>query len=187
PVVPWGGGSAVGVGVPPARAGLVLLLTRLSALVEHEPGDLTATAQAGVTVAALQAALRARGQWLSLDPPDAARATLGGVLAANASGPRRHLYGTARDLLIGVTVVTAGAGDARRGLRRPRRAGGLASRGARERGRAMRRRQARAAAAGALGAPGGGRARRVRRAGGDDDPECAAGGRRRHDGAGGGG
>src|SRR5204863_75163 len=81
PVVPWGGGSAVGVGVPPARAGLVLLLTRLSALVEHEPGDLTATAQAGVTVAALQAALRARGQWLSLDPPDAARATLGGGFA----------------------------------------------------------------------------------------------------------
>src|SRR2546430_5431449 len=107
PVVPWGGGSAVGVGVPPARAGLVLLLTRLSALVEHEPGDLTATAQAGITLAALQAALHARGQWLSLDPPDAARATLGGVLAANASGPRRHLYGTPRDVLIGVTVVTA--------------------------------------------------------------------------------
>jgi glycolate oxidase FAD binding subunit len=107
PVVPWGGGSAIGVGVPAARAGLVLLLTRLNALVEHEPGDLTATAQAGITLAALQAALRARGQWLSLDPPDVARATLGGVLAANASGPRRHLYGTARDLLIGVTVVTA--------------------------------------------------------------------------------
>jgi glycolate oxidase FAD binding subunit len=107
PVVPWGGGSAIGVGVPPARAGLVLVLTRLAALVEHEPGDLTATAQAGIPFAALQAALRARGQWLSLDPPDAARATLGGVLAANASGPRRHLYGTARDLLIGVTVVTA--------------------------------------------------------------------------------
>src|SRR5205814_967754 len=107
PVVPWGGGSAIGVGAPPARAGLVLVLTRLDALVEHEPGDLTATAQAGITIAALQAALRARGQWLSLDPSDAARATLGGVLAANASGPRRHLYGTARDLLIGVTVVTA--------------------------------------------------------------------------------
>jgi glycolate oxidase FAD binding subunit len=107
PIVPWGGGSAVGVGAPPARAGLVLVLTRLAALVEHEPGDLTATAQAGITIAALQAALHARGQWLSLDPPDAARATLGGVLAANASGPRRHLYGTARDVLIGVTVVTA--------------------------------------------------------------------------------
>jgi glycolate oxidase FAD binding subunit len=107
PIVPWGGGSAVGVGVPPARAGLVLVLTRLAAVVEHEPGDLTATAQAGITLGALQEALRSRGQWVSLDPPDRARATLGGVLAANASGPRRHLYGTARDVLIGVTVVTA--------------------------------------------------------------------------------
>jgi glycolate oxidase FAD binding subunit len=114
PVVPWGGGTAVGVGVPPERGGIVLHLGRLVALVEHEPGDLTATAQAGITLAALQASLRARGQWLSLDPPDAARATLGGVLAANASGPRRHLYGTARDVLIGVTVVT-GAGAVVRG------------------------------------------------------------------------
>jgi glycolate oxidase FAD binding subunit len=75
--------------------------------VEHEPGDLTVTAQAGITIADLQRALRARGQWLSLDPPDAEQATLGGVLATNAAGPRRQLYGTVRDLLIGVTVVTA--------------------------------------------------------------------------------
>ncbi len=107
PVVPWGGGTAAAVGTPAARAGLVLGLGRLSRLVEHEPGDLTATVQAGMTIAALQTALRARGQWLSLDPPDARRATVGGVLATNASGPRRHLYGTARDLLIGLTVVTA--------------------------------------------------------------------------------
>jgi glycolate oxidase FAD binding subunit len=107
PILPWGGGSAVGVGVPPARAGLVLVLTRLDAVVEHEPGDLTVTAQAGIRLATLQTALRGRGQWLSLDPPDAECATLGGVLAANGSGPRRHLYGTARDLLIGVSVVTA--------------------------------------------------------------------------------
>ena len=107
PIVPWGGGRAVGVGMPPARAGVVLSLRRLQALLEHEPGDLTATAQAGITIDALQDALRARGQWLSLDPPDASAATLGGVLATNAAGPRRHLYGTARDLLIGVTVVTA--------------------------------------------------------------------------------
>lgn len=107
PVTPWGGGTAASVGMPAARAGLVLGFSRLARLVEHEPGDLTATVEAGMTVAALQAALRSRGQWLSLDPPDAARATIGGVLAANASGPRRHLYGTARDLLIGLTVVTA--------------------------------------------------------------------------------
>ena len=82
-------------------------LRRLGRLLEHEPGDLTVTAEAGMTVARLQTALRARGQWLSLDPPDAERATLGGVVAANASGPRRQLYGTVRDLLIGLTVVTA--------------------------------------------------------------------------------
>ena len=107
PVIPWGGGTAAAVGAPPPVAGIVLGLARLHRLVEHEPGDLTATIEAGATVAALQTALRARGQWLSLDPPDAERASVGGVLAANAWGPRRHLYGTARDLLIGLTVVTA--------------------------------------------------------------------------------
>ncbi len=107
PVVPWGGGTAAGVGMPTTWSGCVLGLGRLNRILEHEPGDLTVTAQAGVTVAQLQAALGAQGQWLSLDPPDADRATIGGVIAANASGPRRHLYGTARDLLIGVTVVTA--------------------------------------------------------------------------------
>jgi len=106
-VVPWGGGTAVSVGEPPSRAGIVLGLRRLSRLLEHEPGDLTATVEAGHTLAALQATLRARGQWLSLDPPDAERATVGGVVAANAAGPRRQLYGTVRDLLIGLTVVTA--------------------------------------------------------------------------------
>jgi glycolate oxidase FAD binding subunit len=117
PLFPWGGGSAAAVGVPPARGGIVLGLSRLRAIVEHEPGDLTVTAQAGVVMRELQTALGARGQWLSLDPPDADRATLGGVLAANASGPRRHLYGTARDLLIGVTVVTADGSIVRGGGR----------------------------------------------------------------------
>jgi glycolate oxidase FAD binding subunit len=106
PVMPWGGGTAAAVGLPPARPGIVLGLGRLTRLVEHEPGDLTATVEAGLTIGALQAALRARGQWLSLDPPDADRATVGGAIATNAAGPRRHLYGTLRDLLIGVTVVT---------------------------------------------------------------------------------
>ena len=107
PVTPWGGGTAASVGMPTAQAGLVLGLRRLGRLLEHEPGDLTATVEAGMTVEAFQTALRSRGQWVSLDPADADRATVGGVLATNASGPRRHLYGTARDLLIGVTVVTA--------------------------------------------------------------------------------
>src|SRR5262245_57978118 len=107
PLIPWGGGTAAIVGTPAATMGIVLGLGRLDRFVEHEPGDLTATAQAGMTFARFQATLRLHGQWLSLDPPDAERATVGGVIAANASGPRRHLYGTARDQLIGVTVVTA--------------------------------------------------------------------------------
>ncbi len=117
PLFPWGGGTAAAVGVPPVRAGVVLGLSRLRAIVEHEPGDLTVTAQAGMVMRELQAALGTRGQWLSLDPPDADHATLGGVLAADASGPRRHLYGTARDLLIGVTAVTADGSVVRGGGR----------------------------------------------------------------------
>jgi glycolate oxidase FAD binding subunit len=107
PVMPWGGGTAASVGMPAAPGGLVLGLRRLNRLLEHEPGDLTASVEAGITIDAFQTALRGRGQWVSLDPADARLATLGGVLATNASGPRRHLYGTARDLLIGVTVATA--------------------------------------------------------------------------------
>ena len=107
PVTPWGSGTRISVGMPPARPGLVLSLKRLDRLLEHEPGDLTATAEAGMTLGAFQDALGQRGQWLSLDPPHARHGTLGGVLASNASGPRRHLYGTARDLLIGLTMVLA--------------------------------------------------------------------------------
>jgi glycolate oxidase FAD binding subunit len=117
PVTPWGGGTAASAGMPSARAGLVLGLRRLHRLIEHEPGDLTVTVEAGMTVGELQAALRDHGQWLSIDPADAERATIGGVLATNASGPRRHLYGTARDLLIGVTVVTADGGVVKGGGR----------------------------------------------------------------------
>ncbi|MBI4608982.1 MAG: FAD-binding oxidoreductase [Candidatus Rokubacteria bacterium] len=107
PVTPWGGGTKMAIGSPPTRVGLVLGLKRLGRLIEHEPGDLTATVQAGMSLGAFQAEVGRRGQWLSLDPGFAEQATLGGILATNASGPRRHLYGTARDLLIGVTVVAA--------------------------------------------------------------------------------
>jgi glycolate oxidase FAD binding subunit len=107
PVTPWGGGTKMAIGSPPTRVGLVLGLRRMNRLLEHEPGDLTATVQAGMTISALQTEFGRRGQWLSLDPPYRDQATVGGILAANASGPRRHLYGTARDLLIGVTVVSA--------------------------------------------------------------------------------
>ena len=107
PVLAWGGGTRMSLGAPPPRLGVVLVLRRLNRLLEHEPGDLTATAEAGITMGALQGELDKRGQWLSLDPANADKATLGGVLSSNAAGPRRHLYGSCRDLLIGLTVITA--------------------------------------------------------------------------------
>jgi glycolate oxidase FAD binding subunit len=106
PVLPWGGGTAAALGSPPPDGALVVGTRRLARVVEHEPGDLTATVEAGITLQALQAALGRRGQWWPLDPPHPDRATLGGVLATSASGPRRHLHGTARDLVIGLAVVT---------------------------------------------------------------------------------
>jgi glycolate oxidase FAD binding subunit len=97
----------MGLGHPPERLDVVLSLARLNRVLEHEPADLTARVQAGIPMAALQAQLGSRRQWWPVDPPLATTATVGGVLASNASGPKRLLYGTPRDLLIGITVVHA--------------------------------------------------------------------------------
>ena len=74
PVTPWGGGTKMWVGAPPSRIGLVLATKRLDRILEHEPGDLTVTVEAGLTFDRLQAELGQRGQWLSLDPPASDRA-----------------------------------------------------------------------------------------------------------------
>jgi len=109
-----GGGSKLGLGSPPERVDLLVLSGGLDQVLEHAAGDLVVRAQAGVRLADLQAALAPAGQLLALDPPEP-RATLGGVVAANASGPRRLRYGTVRDLLIGITVVLADGTVARAG------------------------------------------------------------------------
>ena len=75
----------------------------LDRILEHEAGDLTCTVEAEIRLSALQEALAPHGQMLALDPPG--DPTVGACLAANLSGPRRHRYGTMRDLVIGVTVV----------------------------------------------------------------------------------
>jgi glycolate oxidase FAD binding subunit len=75
----------------------------LDRILEHEAGDLTCTVEAEIRLSALNAELAERGQMLALDPPG--DPTLGACLAANLSGPRRHRYGTMRDLVIGATVV----------------------------------------------------------------------------------
>jgi glycolate oxidase FAD binding subunit len=105
-VVPWGAGTKQRFGNPPRAYDVAVDLTALDQVLEYEPADLVVTAQAGMPLAALQRRLAQEGQFLALDPPFGAQATLGGTLATNASGPSRLLYGTARDLVIGLRVAT---------------------------------------------------------------------------------
>jgi glycolate oxidase FAD binding subunit len=91
------------VGVTPD---VELSTERLSALIEHNEGDFTAVLQAGLRLSDAQAAFARAGQRLSLDPPDPdGRATIGGVLATSDSGPLRHRFGGARDLVLGIQVA----------------------------------------------------------------------------------
>jgi glycolate oxidase FAD binding subunit len=78
----------------------------LTRVLQYEPRDLTVSVEAGVTYCALSRLLAENRQMIPLDPPFADGATIGGILAANSSGPRRRLYGTARDLVIGMTFAT---------------------------------------------------------------------------------
>jgi len=77
----------------------------LDRVLEHDPGDLTCTMEAGVRLSALRAALAEAGQRLSLDPPG--DPTIGALLATNVSGPLRHRFGAPRDLVLGCTLVLA--------------------------------------------------------------------------------
>ena len=111
PVLPRGGGTAQGIGGPPPADALVLSTKRMNRLIHHEPGDMVATAEAGVTLGEFQSALAKNGQWLPLDGDP--QATLGGLVATDRSGPRALGYGTLRDMVLGMCVVN-GDGVARK-------------------------------------------------------------------------
>jgi glycolate oxidase FAD binding subunit len=106
-VVPRGGGTRLCLGNIPARVDLVLDLTRLRRVLDYQPADLTVTVEAGITLESLQQELAAKGQFVPLEAALRERATIGGILAANTSGPLRSTYGLARDWLIGIGVVSA--------------------------------------------------------------------------------
>ena len=116
-VVVRGGGTKLRWGRVAGRVDALLSTLRLDGPIDHCAGDLTVTTAAGARLAQVNAALAAQGQWLPLDPIALEQATIGGIVATNDSGPRRHLHGTPRDLIIGVEMALAGGRTAKAGGR----------------------------------------------------------------------
>jgi glycolate oxidase FAD binding subunit len=104
-VVLWGGGTQITVGDAPDRYDVALDLAGLRGVTAHEPADLTVTVLAGTTMSDLAAALAPHGQRWPVEVADPHRATVGGTIAAAASGPSRFRYFHPRDRTIGCSAV----------------------------------------------------------------------------------
>ena len=116
-VFPRGGGTKISMGNPPGRVGLVLDLSRLNRITDYQPGDLTVSVEAGITLETLQQELSMARQFVPLESPMAERATVGGTLSTAFSGPMAHAYGPPRDWLIGIGVVGADGATTKAGGR----------------------------------------------------------------------
>jgi FAD/FMN-containing dehydrogenase len=104
-VIAWGAGTRIARDRAPERYDIALDLSGLDRILEYNPEDFTLTAECGATLATLRRTLAARGQELPIESPQATRATLGGTLAANASGPRRLRFGAPRDRILGARIA----------------------------------------------------------------------------------
>jgi glycolate oxidase FAD binding subunit len=112
-VVPAGHRSWIECGNPLRRADVVLSLERMNRVIEYSPPDLTATVEAGVTLADFNSLARAERQWLPLDPPGAG--TLGAIAATASFGPLRAGFGTPRDYVIGLRLAHIDGSESRSG------------------------------------------------------------------------
>ncbi|MGH9639187.1 MAG: FAD-binding oxidoreductase [Bryobacteraceae bacterium] len=97
-----GNGSKRAMGGPTGQSDMAISTAGLRRVLQYEPGDLTVSVEAGMPFRELQCRLREQRQMIALDPPFAAGATVGGIVASNTSGPMRRGFGTARDLAIGM-------------------------------------------------------------------------------------
>lgn len=106
-VVPRGNGTKMKTGGIPRKLDLVLSMLRINRITEHDVPNLSLSVEAGITLEAVQQKLAStgKGSFLPLDPPYVEKATIGGIIATNGSGPRRYLYSSARDLLLGLKAV----------------------------------------------------------------------------------
>lgn len=106
-VVPAGAGSWLDAGHAVSSPCVVLKTARMARVLEHEPADLVATAEAGVRLADFNREAARSGQWLPLDPPGADAATVGGVAAAGVAGPLGLGCGAPRAHVLGMRVLLA--------------------------------------------------------------------------------
>ena len=106
-VVPAGAMSWLDAGQTMEDVRLVISTQRLNRIIEHEPADLIAVTEAGVTLDNFNRLISQKGQWLPLDPPDDGRATVGGVVATGLGGAQQFGYGAPRRHVIGMKVVLA--------------------------------------------------------------------------------
>ena len=103
-----GRGRHLALGEPPGRLDLLLRLDRLDRVHEHQAADMTVNVATGCTLGEIDRVLARAGQWLPLDPPAPDETTVGGLIAANLSGPLRASQGTVRDLLLGLSWIGPG-------------------------------------------------------------------------------
>ncbi len=106
-IIPMGGGTKMQLGGIPKKVEILLSTKRMSGYSDYDIANLTLGVQAGLTLAEVQGRLagEGRGYFIPLDPPYTREATIGGVVATNDSGPKRFLYGAARDVILGVKAV----------------------------------------------------------------------------------
>ena len=94
------------MGGPAAPSNITISTAAMRRVRKYEPRDLTISVEAGISYCDLNRLLAEQHQMIPLDPSFADTATIGGIVACNCSGPRRRLYGTARDLVIGIEFAT---------------------------------------------------------------------------------
>jgi glycolate oxidase FAD binding subunit len=116
-VIPTGGRTKLGIGRPPDRYDIAIDMTGFNELAHYDPGDLTLSADAGMTVRALQEAVAAKGQFLPLALPFFAETTIGGSVASGIDSVYRRLLGNARDFLIGAEFVDGKGANCKSGGR----------------------------------------------------------------------